>query len=560
MKKNKTKPSSVSRTWIELFLNLGPGTLALFLGFLGMWQFHNSEFYSHFDLVPGGRGDPRLVTALLEYFHQSLHGAGKLDNPAFYFPASGALGFADVFLTYAVLYDVLRVWGCDVFSSLQACVFTADALNYICCFLLLRKGLGIGIASSGLGAFVFAFNAPKFNQISHVQLQCLFWLPLVIWCLAEWAKKGRTMKPSRAFGILALAGALLNIQLLSSFYDSWFFIFWSALFLGFVLCFADTRAFLMELSRRHLTPVAGAGAVFLAGLIPFFLVYLPVVRELGGKSYDEVKMMIPNLWAYLWMGPRQGWWGWLWDSCPSIQAFPVEGEIRLGFGLVLLILWIAWTFGAVFIIREKKTELKIQLAALVVLATSFFFLLAFQYNPDFSPWRLVYEMVPGAGSIRAVSRMVLFLALPISITLAFVFDRVWEKPGHGKGRILTLGLSMVLAVVIVWEQVDFPPYPAFDKKWELARLEYLNAKLPNHCGSFFVTLNPALPYSATDIQIDAMLVSAIRGIPTLNGYSGQSPAQWGLYKVRSPKYPEYVKNWIDSRHIQGSICELNIDR
>src|SRR5258708_25509724 len=74
----------------------------LFLFLLGMWQFHNTEFYSNFDLVPGGRGDPRLVTALLEYFHQALHGIGKIGSPAFYYPTRGTLGYADVFFSYAI--------------------------------------------------------------------------------------------------------------------------------------------------------------------------------------------------------------------------------------------------------------------------------------------------------------------------------------------------------------------------------------------------------------------------------------------------------------------------
>ncbi len=522
-----------------------------------MWQFHNTEFYSNFDLVPGGRGDPRLVAALLEYFHQSLHGIGKLDSPAFYFPAQGTLGYADVFLTYAVLFDALRTMGWDLFSSLQACLFITDALNYLCCFLFFRKGLGLGVSASGFGAFFFAFNAPKFNQMGHVQLQCLFWIPLVLWCLAVWVKKEKSLKPWAAFSLLALGAVFLNLQLLSSFYDAWFFIFWMSLFLILSLCFRATRLFLAALVSRQWIPLAGAGAVFLAALIPFLMIYLPVVRELGGKSYDEVKMMIPSFWSYLWMGPRHGWWGWLWDACPSIQGFPIEGEVRLGFGIATVAVWAALTGAALKAARKKEAGLFLRLGATGVLTTSLFYLLAFQYTPDFSPWHWVYGGVPGAGSVRAVSRMVLFLALPMGAAIAWAFEWAWSVK---KRSLLISGLSLMLAGIMVWEQVDLPPFLAFSKRAELGRLEYLSEKLPNHCAAFFATLNPGLPYSATDIQIDAMLISAARGIPTLNGYSGQSPPQWGLYKVRSPKYGEYVKNWIGLHKLQGDICELNIDR
>jgi hypothetical protein len=67
------------------------------------------------------------------------------------------------------------------------------------------------------------------------------------------------------------------------------------------------------------------------------------------------------------------------------------------------------------------------------------------------------------------------------------------------------------------------------------------------------------PLSATDVQIDAMLLSAVRGIPTLNGYSGANPPSWGLYKVRSPNYEQYVWDWAKRSGLQTSLFELEID-
>ena len=543
---------------------------ALFLFLLGMWQFHNTEFYSNFDLVPGGRGDPRLVTALLEYFHQALHGVGKIGSPAFYYPTQGTLGYADVFFSYAVLYDWLRRGGNDIFTSIQICVFTADALNFLCCFFLLRKGFNFAVAASGLGAFLFVFNAPKFNQIGHVQLQCLFWIPLVLWCLVEVAKKGRSMKPARAFGLLALAAVFLNLQLLSSFYDSWFFLFWGFLYLVLAFCIPSTRLFLKDLILRHRLPVLGALAVFLVTLIPFILVYLPVISELGGKSYDEVKMMIPNLWAYLWMGPRHGLWGWFWDSFSGIRSLPVDGEERMGFGLGLFVVWLALTWTAVRVLKKNlvkvdKNKIYVPFVSLTILTTSLFILLAFQYPGDWSPWWLFYKIIPGAGSIRAVSRCALILALPMGIVLAHVSGVLLEKAFAERKplkKILIGGFTLFVAGFIVWEQVDLPPFEAFSKNLELNRLEYLSQKLPANSKVFYATVKPGLPYTATDIQIDTMLLSAVRGIPTLNGYSGQSPANgsWWLFRVRSPKYEEYVRNWINLHQIPEPVFRLEIDK
>lgn len=67
------------------------------------------------------------------------------------------------------------------------------------------------------------------------------------------------------------------------------------------------------------------------------------------------------------------------------------------------------------------------------------------------------------------------------------------------------------------------------------------------------------PLSATDVQIDAMLISAIRGVPTLNGYSGANPPGWGLYKVRSPLYEQYVWDWAKKSGLQAALFQLEID-
>ena len=568
-KKPKVKYPSASAGSKVSGMKLVSWGLAIGLGLLGLWQFHNVEFYSGFDLVPGGRGDNRLVTALLEYFYHALKGEGQFKSPAFYYPAQGALGYADVFLSYAIPYGVLRSLGVDVFSCYQACGFLFNVLNYVCAFLLLRRGFGRGVAASSIGAFLFAFNAPKFNQISHPQLQCLFLLPLMVWLAVEWVKRNKKISKRESFGFLTAAVLLLLFQLFSGFYVAWFFIFWILLFLVLSLCLKATRDFLKDLWGRNKTPLLGSAGVFVLGLVPFRWIYLPVVRERGGKSYSEVQMMIPDPWSFLWMGPRHAWWGWLWDHSLTIRNYPVEGEVRDGFGFAFLVAWLFLAVASIWVLKEKKPWLDnvnpiyLRFGLVAVLATTLFLLLGLEYPGNISPWWFIYKFIPGGGSIRAVSRYVIVLALPLSIAITFAFEIMWALIRKARKQEIRLGLSGLLLLwgaMMVFEQVGLPPYPAFSKSAELSRLEYLSEKLPAQCGAFYVDLDPRLPYDATNIQIDAMLISAVRGIPTLNGYSGANPKDWNLYPVRSPRYHEYVQDWINRNRIDVPVCGLLIDR
>ncbi len=540
------------------------------LGLLGLWQFHNVEFYSNFDLVPGARGDNRLVTALLEYSYHALKGEGSLRSPAFYYPAQGTLGYADIFLSYLIPYGVLRSIGLDIFSCYQVCGVLFSLLNYICGFLLLNRGLGRSVAASSLGAFLFAFNAPKFNQISHPQLQCLFLLPLAVWLVVEWVKRSGKTSSRETFFLMGSASLLADFQLYSGFYTGWFFLFWTFLFLALGFCFKATRDFLIGLWNRNYFPLLSAGVVFALGLVPFLWIYLPVVHDLGGKNYSEVQTMIPDPWSFFWMGPRHSWWGWLWDFSSTIRNYPVEIEERDGFGLSVLAAWVLLTLASVWILRKKKSPIVkkanlvfFHFAALAVLATTLFVLLGMKYPGDVSPWWFIFKIVPGGGSIRAVSRYVIFLALPLSIAVAIAFQileaRIKAIPKQTT-RIVLFGLLFLWGGAIVLEQIGFPPYPAFSKSEDLSRLEYLSEKLSPQCHAFYIEVDPRLPYDATNLQIDAMLVSAVRGIPTLNGYSGANPNDWNLYRVRSPRYHEYVEDWIDRNQIAGPVCGLGIDR
>ena len=55
-----------------------------------------------------------------------------------------------------------------------------------------------------------------------------------------------------------------------------------------------------------------------------------------------------------------------------------------------------------------------------------------------------------------------------------------------------------------------------------------------------------------------MLVSVMRGVPTLNGYSGHAPPGWSLREVEAPGYEENVRKWITLHNLDGRICQLEV--
>jgi hypothetical protein len=58
---------------------------------------------------------------------------------------------------------------------------------------------------------------------------------------------------------------------------------------------------------------------------------------------------------------------------------------------------------------------------------------------------------------------------------------------------------------------------------------------------------------------DAMFVSMLRGVPTLNGRSGKSPPGWPLEEITAPDYEEKVQKWVASHKLDRRICRLQVD-
>jgi hypothetical protein len=53
-----------------------------------------------------------------------------------------------------------------------------------------------------------------------------------------------------------------------------------------------------------------------------------------------------------------------------------------------------------------------------------------------------------------------------------------------------------------------------------------------------------------------MLVSAMRGIPTVNGNASVRPRGWALDDIRSPDYRQALRDWIARHALGGRVCGL----
>ena len=422
------KPALLQHQPMARPMRVRDGLALLLLCALGLLWFHRTDLTSGFTAISGDVGDTRLIAFLLEHQWQALHGQVPWTSPPMFWPTTGTLGYADALALHALLYLPLRALGVDMLTALQVATLVLNAASFAAMAWLLRGVLRLGTLPTMAGAWLFAFNSAKFNQFVHLQLQPLVLLPLIVAVVVLLVRQLDTLSPRAVFWRLALAATLLNLQLMSSVYIAWFFGFYGLLFLALLLLLTPTRLWLLGLLRQHRRPLLGALVVFLIGAVPFALLYVPVVRQAGWRSFGDAEQMIPRFTSLLAMGEFNWLWGWL-ERVLHFAEKPFFWEQRLGLGAVATLSCLLLTGVALRSVRALRavgapTSQHFLTAALLAITANY--LLGMSYFGH-SPWWFAFHAVPGIKSIRAVSRYVLVLALPLAIVLAWMTDALQAR-------------------------------------------------------------------------------------------------------------------------------------
>jgi hypothetical protein len=559
--------------------NLLSWLIVLCLGIAGTVQYHLAQFSSGFDTFFGDRGDPRGIVYFCEHWYQGFLGKANLLSPGLFYPTKETLAYSDLLVGYAIPYSLLRGLGFEMFSAMEIVIIGLTFLTYLACFLLLNRALHFKLLPSCAGAMFFAFSSPKFFQLSHLQLQFVICLPLIFLLIILLVQEWPTLTQKRAFALLSLSGLAFNIQLLTAFYPGWFFSLWCFLFLILALLFKPSRRFVFLLVRKFWPAIPISAATFLLGSIPFMLVYLPRANAQNWYTYSNVKEMIPEWWSLLSMGDGNYAWGWLAGIVRPKPAPTYWTELTIGIGVITSLAWIGitifglWTVGRTVTSRSAKKgnedrlesrHVYILFLGLMILATTLFYCIGMKYGNAHSLWKHVYHYFPGAKAIRAMSRYVIFLTLPMSIGFAYVLDYAIKRVSAQKASRLRSALMfgvVALAAVGVFEQ--FGTFKVggtgFSKKAETAYLNAMAAKLDGNCAAFYVAAKPDDHHGAAEYQYDAMMIAVMTQIPTLNGSSSQFPPDWfGLYEVKDTAYEANVRKWIERNEIKGNICRLEL--
>lgn len=476
------------------------------LGLLG-YSFRAIDWFS---AIPGDLGDPRFNSVILEHLYGWVTGRWKdLWSPTFFYPFEGVLAFSDNHFGSAWSYILLRSIGLDREVAFAGWFVAGSFLNFIAAYFSFRR-LGFTAVAAAAGAFVFAFSLPALAKELFAQLLHRFAVPLAFLAFWEFFEKRKLV----SLGWLAF---WIAVQFFCSIYLGVFLVYlllatqmasWLGAMNGTLSVQKDMRSS-ESLAAKIYAIIAVAGSALAVLLL--LAKYQSVASEYGfSRSKDEITSMLPRLSSYL-LADRSGLSSWVGNWVVEV---PIRWEHQMFFGIGVLCialrgLWATW-----------HHKLHHDLGRVATFIFLFLFLITLSIG-GFSFYRLLLYL-PGVGSIRAVSRIVLVMLLPVAILVAIGFESLVANisPATPVKRML---LVFALIVVLGSEVISYQPINTPISVW-VNRQKDLRGYLPNPIpqnGVLFVTQRSTEPFYLA--EIDSMILGQDLELPTLNGYSGNVP-------------------------------------
>jgi len=259
----------------------------------------------------------------------------------------------------------------------------------------------------------------------------------------------------------------------------------------------------------------------------------------GKRSYGEVFSMLPRIKSWLAVNGFTIWG-------IKLKNFTIDLPMRhehllfMGFSFILLSFF---SLYFLFWLERKNQSKNLMLGRIFFLVFIAIFILSLKIPYcDKSIWKIIYDYSPGAGSIRAVTRIALVAYFYLIVANIIAFNFFLGKKNMKRKVIFVI----LAAIILIMEQISFE-LPSFDKiayRKESAEINQAIAGSP--CSMYYLFSEEGEDFKS---QIHMMLASLNTNQKVINGYSGNQPPNYRTHiqPMNLIETEEWL-NYYDSNH------------
>lgn len=529
--------------------------------------FFRQTVFSGFEIIPGDIGDGSLIMGFTDHWRMVFSGQQAWDTLPMFWPMKGTLGYSDTFFLHGIIHSALCATGLDIYISYSITLIVFAATGCALMYLLLARFFKLHWLLAAALAVVFVNLSATAAITTHFQLTLIWLCPGLLMLLIKTIEGGQ-----KAILWGAASGAMLALMFFTAFYIPWFFCVYGGICLmiwilnGFISSYVRCEGretisiglrlktgtlhsrikFLFSSWKRAVV----FGLVFAICAIPFFVLYLPALKESGGFGYDGMIKVLPRAADFLNVESSLYLWGWVMDAL-NIKVPAHTGELHFGATPILLISFLS-SFVYLWFKHHKgeAMERMEQTALLFAGAVLVCWLLLLKIN-DTSLWYIVYKLVPGASAVRAVFRFNVVLSFFALLAIAVSLKSFLQKRTIARTALACLFVSLLLI-----EQIH-----NYDSSYNIKRSQmkaFMDAIPEPPCDARLFYIK-SVNNSPVWLQICAFRIAQHLNMDTVNGYSGVHPRGWSLRDPKDRSYEERIGDWVEYETIDGFYA-LDIDK
>ncbi|MGH8636863.1 MAG: discoidin domain-containing protein [Burkholderiales bacterium] len=465
--------------------------LGLFVGLTLAWTWPlPTQIASRVAFDPG---DPFLNAWILWWNAQELPFTEPWWNPPIFYPMRGALTLSEHLAGVAFFTTPLIRLGGSPALAYNVALLLSCTLSGFFCYLLVRRLTGSAPAAICAG-LAYAFAPVRAGQLSHLQVLCSQWLPLLLLGLHGYVESGRRRW-------LVLFGGSWILQSLSNGY----YLLFAPVLIGGWVCW-----FVLAARRwRRAGWIFAAWVLASVPLLPMLLKYREIHGALGlRRPLKEILLFSGDALSFLKPPPMLAVW-------PDPDVGALEDFLFPGLTIVLVV-------GAACVHAARS---RTPGSAHAPLASAFLFyvfgallMAALTLGPaapddGILGWLKPYQwlsLLPGFDGVRVPVRFAMLMALCLAVAGGIGLAAMMPAGRVARSMLVTcVAAGLLLDGAIKPLTGSAPP----------GRVE-----MPEVPSAAVLELPP----DNRSVSRGAMFRSISHGLPLINGYSGYIPRHYDI--------------------------------
>ena len=528
---------------LELMLVIGGAILS---GILFFWP----EFRNGFSHIYSDAYDGVIEAILVSHWHWVFRGLRWWSEPSYFFPNQDTLGYNDSYFLYGVIASIFRALGADIFRAAELTSLTIKIFGYFSMYALLRRFKNQVLINLFV-AMIFTVSLSSGNG-QHAQLYSVAFAPFLIY-LGLIASQSLSSGDKLKFTLISCGWVIFYCAwLMTSFYMPFFFGIFLIAFIAIWFCLSPARSkLIIQHLSREISLLVFPAITFVICITPFFVVYLPKLKQSGGHSLSAVMAYTQRPIDIINFGDGSLIWSTLYSLMARLTNSLHSDEHTTGFTPIFLCIFLVSIYAFSKSIRKNTSGSRVPLA----FGLSSILLLVCCLNfKGHSVWALIYQFIPGAKGVRVISRYFIFLVFPMSVTIACYFHTIWQR-----GFKLPAGILLTLLVL---EQFNVHPSISLDVKKHLDIISQMPMP-PAQCTTFYgvdpvsVIAEGAEAKTLPRLNVQAMLIADHINLPTINGEATFTPPGWDFAEQPKATYDTRVAAYA-AQHNVRNLCRYDI--